>query len=250
MHTPKSYSVIISSIRQVRVSAICVTLITIFLFLSNSSIGKAQSTNELLANFEDLAQGTSGINIVDGGITFSNLFSDTNTPGVPFYVDSTTDPTTGFSLPNYLTFGGSGFGQFASADITFSGTATNASLEVAGYSDPSNTNNTLTLIALNGTNVVAMDTTYVFQTDSFEQVTANLTVSWVTGFNSLELLVNGPDNTGSLFFGLDNVQVTGALLVPEPSVSGLLCTAIFAATLLHWRLRTRIRKERIKVVLG
>ena len=71
MNTPKSYSVIISSIRQVRVSAICVTLITIFLFLSNSSIGKAQSTNELLANFEDLAQGTSGINIVDGGRRFA-----------------------------------------------------------------------------------------------------------------------------------------------------------------------------------
>jgi hypothetical protein len=216
--------------------------------LTNSSHLQAQSTNQLLANFDDLAQGTTGTTIVDSGITFSNLFSDTNTPGVPFYVDSTTDATTGFSLPNYLTFGGSGFGQFASADINFSGTATNASLDIAGDSDPSNTNNTLTLIALNGTNVVAMDTSYVFQTDSFEQVTDTLTVSWVTGFNSLELLVNGPDNTGSLFFGLDNVQITGALLVPEPSTSGLLCIAIFATALIHWRFRIRTRKERIKVI--
>jgi len=186
------------------------------LILSGSVPARAQTV--LTANFDDLTEGSAGSRFTDVGITFSNL--DSRLAGSPppgnFIIEATTAVLPGFSYPNYLTFvgyvpglnSGYSFGRFGSADIDFSGLAASASMNVFGFSSASA--NTLTLEGLLGGSVVASDT-ITFQSSNPGVIGLVLNVSGT--FDRLQLVAAGPDNDGTDFFGLDNVQVT---LVPEP----------------------------------
>ncbi|MGD0252703.1 MAG: hypothetical protein ABSC01_08395 [Verrucomicrobiota bacterium] len=187
----------------------------------------AQASIYLTANFDDLTEGSEGSSFSDGGISFSDideriLNSTVNT----FDIQATTANLPGFSPPNYLTFEGFvpgdtdsfGFGRFGSANIGFSGIGSFASMDIFGFGTSSA--NTLTLEALLGGNVVDTDTV-TFYSSSSGVVYRPLTVSGT--FDSLQLVAVGPDNNGTDFFGMDNVNIT---IVPEPSASALLCCGL------------------------
>jgi len=178
----------------------------------------------LTANFDDLTEGSEGQSFSDGGISFSDIDERIpNQPGGTFTIQATTANLPGFSPPNYLTFEGFvpgpadtnySFGRFGSADIGFSGIGSFASMDIFGFGTLST--NTLTLEALLGGSVVDTDTT-TFYSSSVGVVYRPLTVSGT--FDSLQLVAAGPDNNGTDFFGIDDVNIT---IVPEPSASGLL----------------------------
>jgi hypothetical protein len=132
-------------------------------------------------------------------------------------------------------------------NITFSGIATNASLVIGAWGDP-NESNTLTLEALNGTNIVATNTFAGFATNGYSEVSGTLAASWSPGITSLMLLVNVMDTNSSspdygddfLTFGISNVHILGTLMVPEPSGGGLLaCSVLSLGALLYLRFQRR-----------
>ena len=205
------------------------------LLLNLSSAG----ANTLSASFDDLPDGTYASSITDGGITFSNIYYDSTGDTGVAYVATTTDTGFGFSLPNYLTTGGEGFGSIYSMSISFSGIATNASLDIGAYGDP-NESNTLTLEALNGTNIVATDTYSGFATNNYNDVFGLLSLSWSSGFTGMKLVVNLLDTNNSspdygndfLTFGVDDVVVNN---VPEPTSSGLMLVAFATVGLIFYK---------------
>ncbi len=166
----------------------------------------------LTANFDDLTEGSSYASFSDGGITFNHLTQYVPLP-TSFVVEATSDSLPGFSLPNYLTFGGyspgsgASFGPFGSATMDFPGTASFASLNACDIATPSM--NTLTLEGLFNGNVVATDTVNFYGTN-YQLIGRQLTVSGT--FNSLQLVAAGRDNYGYIDLGIDNVSVT---IVPE-----------------------------------
>jgi hypothetical protein len=203
----------------------------------------AQASSYLFANFDDLPESSLGHSFSDGGIGFSSL--DQRLPGRTivgnFGIVATTAILPGFSEPNFLTFGtfgvgisdGYAFGRFGSADINFQGTGTSASMDIFGSSNLSS--NTLTLEAILGGNIVASDTVNFYGSSSATPVFRPLSISGI--FDSLRLVASGPDENGTVIFGMDNVSIT---VVPEPPVSVFaLCFGAAFYTFWKWKRERR-----------
>jgi hypothetical protein len=184
-------------------------------------VAEAQSSINLTANFDDLNEGVRGSIFSDGGILFSNI--DERIPGTSvsrFCIQATTAQLPGFSPPNYLTFAGFvpgdtpnfAFGRFGSANIYFSGIGTFVSMNLMAFGTSST--NTLTLEGLMRGNIVDIDTITFY---SISRGVVGRTIDIAGVFDSIRLLAAGPDNDGTVFFGVDNVDIT---VVPEPTVFG------------------------------
>lgn len=199
----------------------------------------AQGSFYLVANFDDLPAGGRGMgpSFSDGGITFSNADRRDDPTGGPgaFSLQSTYLGSPSVSFPNYLTFGGYvpgiiqgfSFTRCGSFDVGFVGTASSASMDVFAESDLST--DALVLQALLGTTVVDTDVTD-FHGSGAEVVFRQLRV---TGqFDSLRLMVNGPDSSQALLFGVDNVRVE---IVPEPPEGLLMFCAMLLFAVHHCR---------------
>jgi hypothetical protein len=199
----------------------------------------AEASIYLNANFDDLTEGSEGSSFSDGGISFSDINERIpDFTGGTFDIQATTASLPGFSPPNYLTFDGFApgpaaysFGRFGSATIGFAGIGSFASMDIFGFGTSSS--NTLTLEGLSGGNVVESDTVTFYST-SQGVVYRPLSISGT--FDSLQLTAAGPDNNGTDFFGMDNVNIT---IVPEPPVGGLVCGALAGVILRHSGFRVR-----------
>ena len=213
--------------------------------LSFSGFAPARAQVVLTANFDSMAEGVAGTTFTDGGITFSNL--DRRFPGQPapniFTIEWTTASIPGFTQPNYLTFGaytpgnaGSfSLGRFGSADIDFSGMATSVTMDIIGVGTTSS--NTLTLEGIFGGSVVASDTVnFLYPTHSV--IYRPLSISGM--FDRLRLVAAGPDDSGIVGFGVDNVNVT---LVPEPAAATLFLIGCGAMVVAGCRSRVTRRKR-------
>jgi MYXO-CTERM domain-containing protein len=176
----------------------------------------------LLATFDTLPEGDAGSVITDGGITFSHLDRRlTGPPQTNFTIEATDTTLFGptFTPPNYLNTGGYvggpgfSFGRFGSARITFGSVrGYNASMDIFSFlGDP----NSLTLEAwLGGSPVASSSVTFAGSGIGRRGLTINR-----VAFDELRLVASGPQDSGVVFIGIDNVRVT---LAPEPASLGLL----------------------------
>ncbi len=209
------------------------------------ALASPAAASSLIANFDSLAEGAQSPIFTDGGITFSDL--DIRLPGevgpYSFIIESTTTAVFGplFSPPNYLKAGlsfapgldeGFSLGRFGSMRITFEQPAVGASLNVLSGFDATNV---LTLNALWQGSIVGSTTIGFSSIVDFQANT--LSLSGVL-FDELRLVASGPQQSGTVFIGVDNVRIETASTVSEPSTISLL--VICFATL---GLRAIVRAE-------
>src|ERR1051325_5722294 len=186
-------------------------------------IGGAQV---LLADFNDLAQGFVGKSFTDGGITFSNL-EMRGYPSHVFAIQTASGDLQGFSAPNFLVFGGyspqPGFlvSRFGSCDISFSGLATAASINVlVRYIYP----NLLTLHAISNGEIV--DSAMLMVSEAPPYFT---TLTVAGDFDRLRLVASGDYDSGAVLLGIDNTTVTIVAEAGAPSLLVMALGLVYAA---------------------
>jgi len=222
---------------------VALNVIVLISCLFSTGLVSARAQVVLTANFDNLYEGSVGHSFVNGGITFANLdqrILGANPPG-NFIIETTTTNLPGFTLPNYLSFGGYtpgpaySFGRFGSADIDFDGTATAATMDIVAL--VSSSGNILMLEGMSGGSVVASNF-MSFQSSAAGMVFRSLSISGT--FDSLRLVAMGPNDDGAVLFGMDNVRVT---LVPEPAAGTVLLMGCGTLAIAGCRSRVARRKR-------
>jgi hypothetical protein len=166
-----------------------------------------------VADFDTHTEGSPSVTVVDGGITFTNMYNGLG--GTPNFVfeqaDGTLSGMPGFTTPMTLSFGGyvvgpmTGFSRIISFDIATGGLASSGSVEVFEYfSYPANS---ITLQALLGTTVVASQTVPIAGGISVNHY--SLSVS-APAFDRMHVLGSGPTDSGAFFANVDHVTMGGA----------------------------------------
>lgn len=189
--------------------------------------GWAQNAaSERIATFDSFAEGDANIAFTDGGITFSDLDERSGPAQHSFSIEGTDRDQFGpyFSPPNYLTTGGFSlgpefsFGRFGSAKIKLADGSKGMAAIVEIF-DLGSSNNILTLQALLDGKIVAADS-IAFKPFS-ESVRHQTLVVYGAIFDDLRLVASGPDDSGVVSIGIDNVRIT-----PLPLCFGLPATII------------------------
>ncbi len=211
----------------VAISSICIIL---------GSQKICPAVQQLVANFDSLPEGFTGSTLTDGGITFSDYnpyLADEVLP-LRFYIEALGqqyDAGPYITRPNYLTalsyVAGPGwsFSRFGSANISFETEACQASMLVLYPQGVPVPNNVLELQALLNGEVVASNVLRFTYPPSRPLGSSQLTVS-AERFDSLRLVASGPDDTGFVVIGIDNVTI---MPTPEPCTLLLLGLGTAAA---------------------
>ena len=166
------------------------------------------------AHFDTYTEGVIATSFVEDGITFSNLDNTLQPVGTAFFIAEQADGTlagqTGFSSPiclgsvGWSSGPGASFGRTKSFEMTPSGNADQASLELFLFG--SYAGNTVTLEAYMGASLVASDSITVAPGFSIQHY--HLSVSG-TSFDHLRLVGGGAQDSG-VFFGLVDDVTVGA----------------------------------------
>jgi hypothetical protein len=177
-----------------------------------------------VANFDGMTEGTFGLSITDGGITFSNLDQYFGTgPHDNFTIEDASGDLTGqagFTSPNTMGFGGwspgpgAAFTRLGAFDFSNGASAQTAGFDI--YSFANDPNMTITLQGLLNGNVVNSSVITVPSTFTIQHTRIDLPTG---NYNGFHVVSAGPTNQGATFVLLDNVSVTP---VPEPASMAVL----------------------------